>query len=212
MKSKNMLSNSSVSTKAWTSSSCSTKYVRAWWCKDRRSDPGHVRARLFWLEIPDGQVQVQGGAQARKTTAHLPPFTWATRSEEGEELQNSFLATSGKSLSVIIGGDLNTSAPCECGKAKVSSIEEAWEETLLIPPPDLVPMWSQMKDSGGCCGFRRTKKNVTNWRVAKHGSLQFTKEKPLPSSKCNRITPNNSVISLPQHHVPLLHPLPVDRV
>ena len=35
----------------------------------------------------------------------------------------------------ITGGDFNTSACRACGKAKLSSIEEAWEETLLIPPP-----------------------------------------------------------------------------
>ena len=35
------------------------------------------------------------------------------------------------------------------GKA-VSSTEEAWAETLLVLPPDLVPMCGQMKDSGDC--------------------------------------------------------------
>ena len=37
----------------------------------------------------------------------------------------------------IIGGDVNTSAHRERGKAKLRSIEEAWEETLRILPPDL---------------------------------------------------------------------------
>ena len=44
------------------------------------------------------------------------------------------------------------------------------EETLLIPPPDVVPMWGQMEDSGDCCGFIQTNKNVTNLRGARHGS------------------------------------------
>ena len=41
----------------------------------------------------------------------------------------------------IITSDFNTSTCGERGKAKLSSIEEAWEETLLIPPPDVVPTW-----------------------------------------------------------------------
>ena len=40
----------------------------------------------------------------------------------------------------IIGGDLNTSAFRESGQAKLSSIEEAWKETLLIPPPNPFPL------------------------------------------------------------------------
>ena len=48
----------------------------------------------------------------------------------------------------IIGGDFTTSAFRERGQAKLGSIEEAWEETLLIPPPDLVSMWGQIGDPG----------------------------------------------------------------
>ena len=77
----------------------------------------------------------------------------------------------------LLGGDCNTSANRECGKAKLSSIEGAWEEMLLLPPPILVPMWSQMEDSGDCHGYILTKKNVANWRVAKRGSLQLDKER-----------------------------------
>ena len=55
----------------------------------------------------------------------------------------------------IIGGDFNTSAFRKLGKAKVSSIEEAWEETLLIP--DSVSMWAQMEDSRDCSRFVLTK-------------------------------------------------------
>ena len=39
----------------------------------------------------------------------------------------------------IIAGDFNSSAYRDRGKA-VSSIEETQEKTLLIPPPDVVPM------------------------------------------------------------------------
>ena len=40
----------------------------------------------------------------------------------------------------IIAGDFNSPANRNRGKARVSSIEETWEKTLLIPPPDVVPM------------------------------------------------------------------------
>ena len=40
----------------------------------------------------------------------------------------------------IIAGDFKSSAYRDRGKARVSSIEETWEKTLLIPPPDVVPM------------------------------------------------------------------------
>ena len=38
----------------------------------------------------------------------------------------------------IIGGDFNASTYREREKAKLNSIEEASEETLLIPAPDLI--------------------------------------------------------------------------
>ena len=41
-----------------------------------------------------------------------------------------------------------------------------WEDTLLIPPPDLVPMWGQMAESGDCCGFIVPKRTEQSWRVA----------------------------------------------
>ena len=72
-----------------------------------------------------------------------------------------------KNVADIIAGDFNTATYRERGKAKVSSIEETWEETLLIPPLDLVPMWGQMNDSGDCCGFISTRNNVPNWRFAR---------------------------------------------
>ena len=40
----------------------------------------------------------------------------------------------------IIAGDFNSSAYRDRGTVGVSSIEETWEKTLLIPPPDVVPM------------------------------------------------------------------------
>ena len=58
----------------------------------------------------------------------------------------------------------------------MSSIEETLEETLLIPPPDVVPMWGQMEDTVDCRGFVLRTRNVPNWPVARHGSLQTEDE------------------------------------
>ena len=58
----------------------------------------------------------------------------------------------------------------------MSSIEETWEETLVIRPLDVIPMWSQMEDSGDCSGFILTTRNVSNCRVARDGSLQMEEE------------------------------------
>ena len=60
----------------------------------------------------------------------------------------------------------------EHGKTKMT-----WQESLLIPLPDVVPMRGQMEDSGHCCGFIITKKSVTNWRVAEHGIFQLNERK-----------------------------------
>ena len=60
----------------------------------------------------------------------------------------------------LIASDFNTSAYRERGKAKMRSKDEAWEETLLIPPPDVVPMWCKMEDLGDRCGFIRTNKKT----------------------------------------------------
>ena len=76
----------------------------------------------------------------------------------------------------IIGGDFRPSAHRERAKAKLSSIEEAREETLRIPPPDLAPRLGQFGDSKRLAWIHR-KKNRHNWRAVRHGSLQLDKEK-----------------------------------
>ena len=43
----------------------------------------------------------------------------------------------------IIAGDFNSSAYRERGRERRSSIDEAWSQTLLVPPPGKVPMWRQ---------------------------------------------------------------------
>ena len=60
---------------------------------------------------------------------------------------------------------------------RVSSIEETCEKPLLTPPPDVVPTWCQMKESGDCYGFTTTKKSEPSWRVAMHGTFQLNKDK-----------------------------------
>ena len=72
----------------------------------------------------------------------------------------------------IIGVGLNTSACRERGKSTLRSVKEALDTTVLIPPQDLGPLWVQIEDSGDCCGFIVTTRNVANWQVARHGSLQ----------------------------------------
>ena len=47
----------------------------------------------------------------------------------------------------IMAGDFNSRACRDRGKVGVSLIEGTWEKTLLFPPPDVVPVWGQMKES-----------------------------------------------------------------
>ena len=60
----------------------------------------------------------------------------------------------------IIAGDFNSAAYRELGKAPAISIETTRADSLLVPLPDLVPIWTQLKDSGDCCGFIITKERV----------------------------------------------------
>ena len=80
-------------------------------------------------------------------------------------------------MQTSIAGDFISSAFRERGKAGVSSIEVTWEKTLVILPPDLVPMWGQMEESGDCCGFIQKKSGELKWRVARHGRFQLNKGK-----------------------------------
>ena len=72
---------------------------------------------------------------------------------QAKMLLGKFKETAGLNDVDRIGGDSHTSAYREGGKSKLSSIEDVWGTTLLIPPPDLVPMWGQIEDSAVCCGF-----------------------------------------------------------
>ena len=77
----------------------------------------------------------------------------------------------------IIAGDSNSSAYRERGREDRSSIDEAWSETLVVPPPGKVPTWGHMQESDDCCGFVLTKNSQSSWRVAYHGSYELNRDK-----------------------------------
>ena len=126
----------------------------------------------FGLKYLLVRSKIQEAAQAwrQHVRSRLLSNTTAKRRDVSKQLL-------GQLRTVIIAGDVNTSAYREHGKAKVSSIEETWEETLLIFPPDVVPMWGQMDDSGDCCGFISTTRNGPNWRFARNGNPQMENER-----------------------------------
>ena len=85
-------------------------------------------------------------------SAH-PSNTTAKRRDVAKQQLGQLRKVAGKNHADVLAGDFHSSAFRDSGKFGVSSIEETWEETLLIPPLDLVPMPSQMEESGDCCGF-----------------------------------------------------------
>ena len=125
MRSPKLLQNNSTATGALTSTFFATRKVRAWWCEDRRSDPGHVKAGLLRIGLPDGQVDVHLShtTARRRGIAKLGQFRQIAEVNDVD----------------IIRGDFNTSAHRERGKSKLSSIEDVWSTTLLPFPPELVP-------------------------------------------------------------------------
>ena len=103
--------------------------------------------------------------------------TAANRRDLAKQLLGQLRRVAEENYADILARDFITSAYRENGKAKMSSIEEVWEETLVISPSDVVPMWGQTKESGDRCGFKITKNSEPSWRVARHGSLQLNKDK-----------------------------------
>ena len=61
----------------------SQRHFRASWCEDRRSDPGHVKARFFRLDMHDGQVEVEKVARTREQ--HVLSRLRAREQHHGEE-------------------------------------------------------------------------------------------------------------------------------
>ena len=179
-----MRSSKSTSTGVPISSSCVAKNTfEPEVAKVQQEIPGtskHDSFGLKYLQVTSRfrRPSKHGDSTYTSVSAHLSN-TAAKRRDVAMQLLGQLRNVAEKNGADIIAGDFNTSACCERGKAKVSSIVEAWEETLLIPPPDFVPVWGQMEDSGDCCGFKTKKNHVPNWRVAGHGrpSLQLKKEK-----------------------------------
>ena len=59
----------------------------------------------------------------------------------------------------------------------MSTTEETWDETLLIPLPGVVPMRGHVEDSADCCGFIAPNRIEQSWRVVRQGSVQLNKDK-----------------------------------
>ena len=90
---------------------------------------------------------------------------------------DTVLLNSVRTSTDIIANEFKLRACRERGKAQASSIETTRADALLVFPLDLVPMWSEMKASGDCCGFIITKESVELWKVVSHGSFQLNKDK-----------------------------------
>ena len=121
----------------------------------------------------------EGSSTYTADSAHLSNTT-ATRRDIAKQLLDHLRKVAEKNLADIIAGDSNTAAYRERGKAKVSSTEDVWEETLLIRPQDV----GQMEESGDCCGYMLTRSGEPSWRVARHGSFQLNKERMQINRSC----------------------------
>ena len=114
------------------------KSFRAWWCADRKSDPGHVQARFVWLETLDGQVHAQDDAQAWKMHLQTAFVHLSNTTAKRRGIANMFLCQFKEIAELndveIIGVTLSTSANRKRGKSKLSSIEETWEDCCGFVP------------------------------------------------------------------------------
>ena len=104
-----------------------------------------------WIEITHGQSTFRRAPREGKYThtpasVHLSNST-AKRRGIAKLLVGHFREITERNNVDTNGGDLNTSAFRKSGEAKLSSIETAWEKTLLIPPPDLVPILARRTTS-----------------------------------------------------------------
>ena len=81
----------------------------------------------------------EGNSTYTAVSAYLSNTT-AKRRDVAKQLLGQFRKVAVENDADIIAGDFKSSAYRDRGKAGVSSIQETWEKTLLIPPPDVVPM------------------------------------------------------------------------
>ena len=87
----------------------------------------------------------KGNSTDTAVSAHLSNTT-AKRRYVAKQLLGQLRKVAQEKYADNVAGDFNSSAHRERGKAGVSLTEETWEETLLIPPPDLVSMRDQMEE------------------------------------------------------------------
>ena len=88
----------------------------------------------------------EGTSTHTAVSAHLSNST-AKRRDVAKQLLDQLSKVTEGCDADIISNNFSSSAHRGRGEAGVSSIEETWEETLLIPPPDVVPHWSLLEDS-----------------------------------------------------------------
>ena len=128
-------SNDSTSTRVPTSSSCITTNT---------FEPEGVKMHQ---ENPRGQVKdketAEGGEQHLHCRLRAPE---QHDSDVAKQLLGQLGKVAEKKFADVMAGDFNSSACRERENAKMSSIKEVWEETLLIRPQDV----GQMKESGDC--------------------------------------------------------------
>ena len=80
----------------------------------------------------------EGNSTYTAVSAYLSNTT-AKRRDVAKQLLGQFRKVAVGNDADIIAGDFKSSARRDRGNSRVSSIEETWETTILIPPPDVVP-------------------------------------------------------------------------
>ena len=106
--------------------------------EDPRRNPGHVDVRLLRPKTSFRRPPKEGNRTYTAVSAYLSNTT-AKRRDVAKQLLGQFTKVAVENDADIIAGDFKSSAYRDRGKAGVSSFEETWETTPLIPPPDVVP-------------------------------------------------------------------------
>ena len=164
-----------------------TKYLRAPRCRELHRDPGRVEARLLRPKLSPKLrfIRPPKGGRSPDTaiSAHLTNST-AKRRDVAKQLLSQLRKEAEENGANIIASDFNSSAYRKRGTEGMRFIDEAWSETLLVPPPGKVPMWKERQESEDCCGAILTKiKCQSSWRVASHESDKLNRDKPANKEK-----------------------------
>ena len=107
--------------------------------EDPRRNPGHVDVRLLRPKTSFRRPPKEGNSTYTAVSAYLSNTT-AKRRDVAKQLLGQLRKVAVENDADIIAGDFKSSAYRDRGNSRVSSIEETWEKSLLIPPPDVVPM------------------------------------------------------------------------